>query len=98
MANERRLLPGQQQHWDRDQLELLAEARACDDPGERATILAQLREADRIMTKQDAAAEQLAQLPEVWRLIYGDGPGFLSLFSGIRGPAELEQPRAAYFA
>jgi hypothetical protein len=82
----------------RHQLELLAEARNCDDEAERATIYAQLRQGDALVAKQEAAGDQLAQLPDVWQHIYGDGPGFLSLFSGSRGPHGLTEPRAAYFA
>lgn len=44
--------------------------------------------------------EELAHLPELWAGIYGPGPGFVALFSGVRPApaAKLAATHEAYFA
>jgi hypothetical protein len=44
--------------------------------------------------------EELVELPELWQDIYGDGPGFIALFSGVRPmpTTKLAQTHEAYFA
>lgn len=50
--------------------------------------------------REEHRVEELAQLPELWRAIYGEGPGFVALFSGMRPTpaAKLAQTHEAYFA
>src|SRR5438309_2182703 len=44
--------------------------------------------------------ERFQALPDFWRAIYGEGPGFLALFSGLRPQPEarLSRTHESYFA
>jgi hypothetical protein len=81
-------------------MELEAELNGCSLPQERATIRSQLHVARRHLAEREVRADALAALPDFWEDIYGPGPGFVALFSGIRSrpDAKLSAPHHAYFA
>jgi hypothetical protein len=81
----------------RTSLELLQEYNTCADPGERVTILSELRAVERQHRTLVEQRETLRQLPDLWEAMYGAGFGFLSLFSGQRAGARLAHPQTAYF-
>lgn len=86
--------------YEQQRAELMAELRACPIPRDRAIMRAELATLEARLAQQEAQAEQLTSLPEFWRDIYGEEPGFVALFSGIRPApsAKLEETHAAYFA
>jgi hypothetical protein len=82
----------------RHNTELIAQAQAVTDPEALATIEAQLRANRATLADFAEQRETFDRLPSLWHDIYGDGPGFVALFSGRRGEKALEHPRSAYFA
>ena len=83
-----------------DILEHEAELGAASLPQERTSIRAELGALRRTMSEREQLVETFTILPELWSGIYGDGPGFLALFSGMRPApdAELATPHQAYFS
>jgi len=45
----------------------------------------------------EARAEALALLPDVWDAIYGTAPGFLALKAGLRRDGRLQRPRSTHW-
>jgi hypothetical protein len=86
-------------HLERQQLELEAEARGCSVPQEGAIIRAELASVEWQLRNREQRMEQLAALPGFWETIFGDGRGYLALFSGLRPEpgARLTLPHQAYF-
>jgi hypothetical protein len=80
-------------------LELQAEVSGCSVPQEGGIIRAELAAAERQLRNREQRMEQLAALPDFWETIFGDGRGYLALFSGLRPEpgSRLTLPHQAYF-
>lgn len=85
---------------ERARAELEAEIPTLTHWQERLDAATQLQLLSLQETERAQRQEALAEVPDLWQTIYGNGPGFLSLFSGARPEpgAKLERARESYFA
>ena len=83
--------------FDRELLELRAEAQGCDDPQERSVIRGELTQVAYGLAKLERGQEQRMLLPAVWQTVYGTEAGYLALFSGVRADRKLTRPFEGFF-
>jgi hypothetical protein len=81
----------------RDAEELRAECWGLSEGHERALVRQQAERVETARTRYEAQAESLDRLPEFWETVYGEGPGFVALLSGMRRDGRLVNPQTAYF-
>src|SRR5215203_1076831 len=81
----------------RDGIELWAEYTAATDARERRILAIEVHALEKERQEYTEQIEALAQVPAVWETIYGEGDGFVALFSGLRAHKKLAHPQARYF-
>src|SRR5215203_3953804 len=81
----------------RDGIELWAEYTACTDEHERRILSIELHALEKERQGFTEQVEALEQLPAVWETIYGEGDGFVALFSGLRSRKKLTHTQEHYF-
>src|SRR3712207_5085138 len=86
--------------WRREQGELRQRLGERLSSVERAETRSRLLSVTASLGERERRIDALSELPAIWHTIYGDTPGFVALFTGVRAEpaARLSETHETFYA